>query len=134
MFSNGGTNGPILGEGHNKMKKTVVTIVGFAALFVGGFAYEWRYSDDMQEHIDSVNRDLENARLEASYSTGLLSSLQTMSSETDVAREIIETHEHVHTLKDEVLAWKLKTAIEQGITVGDAIQIALAKWPEVVQN
>jgi|SRR6185437_8087019 len=116
------------------MTKKVVVIAEAAALFVALFGYEWRYSDDMQEHIDSVNRDLETASLQASYSTGLLSSLQNMSTQADVAREIIETHEHVHTLKDEVLAWKLKKALEQGITVGDAIQIALAKWPDLVQN
>jgi hypothetical protein len=82
--------------------------------FVSAFGYEWRYSDDMQEHISSVNRDLQTAKLE------------------DIGGEIISTHDHVHTLRDQVLAWKIKKAIEQSVTVGDAIQNALAKWPESI--
>lgn len=35
-------------------------------------------------------------------------------------------------LKDEVLAWKIKKAVEQSITVGDAIQNVIAKWPESI--
>jgi hypothetical protein len=109
------------------MKKPIVALVTLIALFVG-FTYEWRYSDEMKNHIDSVNRDLESTRLEATYSTGLLGSLQAMTSESNVAGEIIETHEYVHTLKDEVLAWKIKKSVEQCNTVGEAIQTVIAKW------
>lgn len=44
--------------------KFVVTSMALVA-FVSAYGYEWRYSDDMQEHINSVNRDLQTARLEA---------------------------------------------------------------------
>lgn len=88
----------------NLDEEKVVVIACVAAISVALFGSEWRYSEDMQEYIDWVNRDLETASLQASYSTGLLSSLQNMATQADVAREIIETHEHVHTLKDEVLA------------------------------
>jgi hypothetical protein len=36
------------------------------------------------------------------------------------------------TIKDQVLAWKIKKAIEPSVTVGDAIQNAIAKWPESI--
>ena len=98
--------------------------------FVFAFAYEWRYSDDMQEHISSVNRELQTTGLEAQYSTGLIGSLQAMTASADVGGEIANTHDHVHTLKDQVLAWKIKKAIGQSATVGDAIQNVIAKWPE----
>jgi hypothetical protein len=112
-------------------KKLVVSSVVLVTL-IAAFAYEWRYSDDMQEHISSVNRELQAASLEALSSTGMLGSLQSMTAEADVAGEIISTHEHVHTLKDEALAWKIKKSVEQGSTVGDAIQIVIAKWPESI--
>ncbi len=53
-----------------------------------------------------------------------------MTATSKVAGEIISTHDHVHTVKDEVLAWKIKKAVEQSVTVGDAIQMVIAKWPE----
>jgi hypothetical protein len=100
--------------------------------FVSTFGYEWRYSEDMKAHISSVNRDLQAARLEATYSTGLIGSLQAMTSTSEVGGEIISTHDHVHTLKDRALAWKIKKAIEPSVTVGDAIQNAIAKWQEII--
>jgi hypothetical protein len=109
--------------------KFVVTSIALVA-FVSAYGYEWRYSDDMQEHINSVNRDLQTSRLEATTSTGLLGSLQAMTAAADVGAEIASTHDHVHTLKDEVLAWKIKKAVEEGGTVGGAIQNVIAKWPE----
>ena len=42
--------------------KLVVTSILLVAL-VSAFGYEWRYSDDMQEHISSVNRDLQQLAL-----------------------------------------------------------------------
>lgn len=113
------------------MKKLVWTAVLLGILIAAG-CYEWRYSADMQEHIDTVNADLESVRLEALTSTGLLGSIQTMTDETKVATEIMETREHVHTLKDEMLARKIKEATEQGVTVGGAIQNVIAKWPESI--
>ncbi len=110
------------------MKKGVLA----AVLLGGGLAagvYEWRYSDDMQEHIDTVNRDLEGARSQATYSTGLIGSLQAMRAEADVAGEIIDTHEHVHTVKDQVLAWKIKKAVGDSTTVGAAMHSVIAAWP-----
>lgn len=112
------------------MKKKLIVTSIVLVTFIAALGYEWRYSDDMQEHISSVNRDLQTARLEATYSTGLIGSIQAMTAASDAAGEIINTHDHVHTLKDEVLAWKIKKAIEQSITVGDAIQTVIAKWPE----
>jgi hypothetical protein len=100
-----------------------------ASTVVAASVYEWRYSDDMQDHIDLVNRDLESARLEATFARGLIGSLQTMTAESEVAREIMETNEHVHTVKDEVLARRVKDAAEQGVTVGGAIQNVIARWP-----
>ncbi len=113
-----------------RMKFLVTLIVLVTSVAV--FGYEWRYSDDMAEHISSVNRDLQTARLEETYSTGLVGSLQAMTAATNVAGKIISTHDHVHTLKDEVLAMKNKKALEQSITVRDAIQIVIASWPESI--
>jgi hypothetical protein len=31
---------------------------------------------------------------------------------SDIGAEIISTHDHVHTLKDQALAWKIKKAIQ----------------------
>lgn len=110
--------------------KKVVTMLLVGALAVAG-AYEWRYSADMQEHISTVNRDLEGARSDAIYATGLIGSLQVMTTQSEVGGEIISTHEHVHTLKDEVLAWKIKKVLDrEGMTVGGAIQTAIAVWPD----
>jgi hypothetical protein len=114
------------------MNKKIVIPLAVVAVMGIAFAFEMRYSGDMQEHIDSVNRDLEQVRLEASYSNGLMGSLQTMKDEADVAREIMETRDHVHTLKDQVLASKIKEAAEDGATVGGAIQSVIAKWPDSV--
>jgi len=55
-----------------------------------------------------------------------------MSATTDVSRKIIETYEHVHTLKDEVLAWKIKRAVEQSVTVREAVQNVITQWPESI--
>src|SRR6185437_5021452 len=112
------------------MRRLLFLIVTALVIAMAGFGYEWRYSDDMQEHISSVNRDLENARLSATYSSGLIGSIHVMTATANVAGEIIRTHDHVHTLKDELLAWKIKKAAGQGTTVGDAMQIVIAKWPE----
>jgi hypothetical protein len=111
--------------------KLVATLIALVA-FGSAFGYEWRYSPDMQEHINSVNRDLQSAGQEARYSTGLFGSLQAMTSAADVGGEIASTHDHVHTLKDEVLAWKVKKAVEEGVTVGGAIENVIAKWPEII--
>ena len=43
--------------------KIVVTSIALVGI-LSAFGYEWRYSDDMQEHISSVNRELETARLQ----------------------------------------------------------------------
>lgn len=53
-----------------------------------------------------------------------------MTDEADIAREIIDTHEHVHTLKDEMFARKIKQAVSEGVTVGGAIQRALGVWQD----
>ncbi len=111
--------------------KLVVALIVLAATGIT-YGFEWRYSDDMQEHIRSVNRDLESARLEATYSTGLMGSIQAMTAASEVGGEIISTHEHVHPLKDEFLAWKIKKAVEHSITVGDAIQNVIVSWPESI--
>ncbi len=94
--------------------------------------YESRYSGDMQEHIDHVNSDLENVRLQAALATGMIGSLQVMTEETRVAGEIFETHEHVHTLRDELLARKVKSAVEDGETVGGAVRTAIERWPDSI--
>ena len=112
------------------MKKVVMMLLTVGVLAAAS-AYEWRYSADMQEHISTVNRDLDRARSNAIYATGLIGSLQTMTAQTEVGGEIISTHEHVHTLKDEVLAWRIKKALDrEGMTVGGAIQAAIAVWPD----
>jgi hypothetical protein len=112
------------------MKRAVTMVLVVGALAAAG-AYEWRYSADMQEHIDTVNHDLEGARSDALYANGLIGSLQAMTAQTEVGGEIISTHEHVHTLKDEVLAWKIRRALDrEGMTVGGAIQTAISIWPE----
>jgi len=66
------------------------------------------------------------------HSTGLIGSLQAMTAAVEVGGEIISTHDHVHTLKDQVLAWKVKKGIEQSVTVGAAIHNAIAQWPESI--
>ena len=115
------------------MKRTLVVSTIVLLVLLGAFAYEWRYSDDMEEHIRRVNRDLDAARLQETYSSGLIGSIQAMTAATDVAGEIISTHEHVHTLKDEALAKKIKKSLERSVTVGDAIQAALAEWPKATE-
>jgi hypothetical protein len=100
------------------------------AILAATFASEWRYSDEMREHIELVNHDLDTARLQITMATGVIGSLEALTAETDVAREIMETPEHVHTIKDDVLARKIKKAAEQGVTVGGAIQNVIASWPE----
>jgi hypothetical protein len=55
------------------MKKVVMMVLVVGALAAAG-AYEWRYSADMQEHISTVNHDLEDARSNAIYATGLIGS------------------------------------------------------------
>ncbi|SNS33873.1 hypothetical protein SAMN05421770_101564 [Granulicella rosea] len=113
------------------MKKKVIAS-WILLLLLAFFAYEWRYSNDMQEHIALVNLHLEMARTNASLSTGLIGSIQTLTDESNVAGEIIETHEHVHTLKDEILAWKIKKTLEHCETIGEAIPAAVSKWQESI--
>lgn len=112
-------------RGHMKTK----WIVGMVLIGVSVTAMtEWRYSADMQEHIATVNSHLASAQLAAQYNTGLVGSLQTMTDEADVAGEIIDTHYHVHTLKDEMLAMRIKKAVEDGGTVGGAMGSVIALW------
>ena len=110
------------------MRRLIVSI-SVLLMLVAVFFYEWRYSDDMQDHINSVNRDLSAAREQELLATGLLGSLQAMTSGSEVAGQIISTHEHVHTVKDEVLAWKIKKAVQESITLRGAMQSAIAVWP-----
>ena len=93
------------------------------------FVVEWRYSQDMRQHIGLVNRKLETVRQRAASPRGQVDSVQATSAVADAGAEIIATHDHVHTLKDEYLAWKIKKAVEKSITVGDANEDAIAKWP-----
>ena len=109
------------------MKKWIVMFALAGAVSIGAVT-EWRYSADMQEHIETVNADLASAQIEAAYNTGLLGSLQSMTDETTVATEIIDTHNHVHTIKDEVLARGIKQAAANGVTVGGSIQSVIAYW------
>ena len=51
-----------------------------------------------------------------------------MTNEADVAGEIIETHNHVHTLKDEMLAMRIKKAVQNGGTVGGAMRSSIELW------
>jgi hypothetical protein len=82
----------------------------------------------MQEHIASVNTDLAHAQIASMYNTGLTGMLQSMTNEADVAGEIIETHNHVHTLKDEMLAMRIKKAVQNGGTVGGAMRSSIELW------
>lgn len=105
-------------------------IVGLVLIVVIGITAmtEWRYSDDMQVHIATVNAHLASAQIAAEYNTGLIGSLQTMTDEADVAGEIIDTHEHVHTLKDEMLAMRIKKAVRNDVTVGGAMGSVISLW------
>jgi hypothetical protein len=94
-------------------------------------ACEWRYSEDMQEHIKSVNRDLLGPETSG---TGLMGALRAMTTQADVSREIMETQEHVHTLKDQVLAWKIKRTVQQSSTVGEAIGQSIAVWQQTLAD
>lgn len=111
------------------MKRTYV-VASVLVIATAGFGYEWRYSEDMKEHISSVNRDLESARLQETYASGLIGSIHAMTAATEVANKIMRTHDHVHTLKDEVLARKIQKAVEQAGTVGGAIRMVISQWPE----
>ena len=51
-----------------------------------------------------------------------------MTSRVEVADEIIDTHNHVHTLKDKMLAMRIKKAVQNGVTVGGAIESVIALW------
>ncbi|MEG9430721.1 hypothetical protein [Terriglobus sp. ADX1] len=51
----------------------------------------------------------------------------------EVGTEIIETHDYVHTLKDEVLAWKIKKTVEENDTVGQATYAVIARWPKLIE-
>ena len=112
------------------MKKATVVVLILVALCAVAYGFEWRYSDDMQQHIASVDSQLETARLNSLLSRGLLASIQSMTDEANIAREIIDTHEHVHTLKDEMLARKIKQAVSEGVTVGGAMQRAISVWQD----
>ena len=109
-------------------------VIGLIAvvLFMTASLFEWRYSDDMEAHIMLVNTDLESARSQAAEASGMIRSIQAITATTEVAREIMETRDHVHTLKDEVLARKVKKSVEDSITVGDAMRDSIQKWPENV--
>lgn len=111
----------------SKKKWLVLTVLFVVVLAIVG-AYEFQYSDDMKEHIAQVNHDMDYARFSSLYSGGLIGSLQTMTKETEIAREIMETDEHVHTLKDQLLASRIKKAAGDGVTVGGAIQSVIAQW------
>jgi hypothetical protein len=103
------------------------------ALALGALTiYECHYSAEMQTHIDRVNRDLEDASIRSIGSTGLLGSLQTMRDEADVAGEIMETRLYVHTLRDELLARRIRQAAEDGVTVGGAIGNVVHAWPDSI--
>ena len=110
-----------------KVKQVVVAI--FIVIVACFLLFEWSYSDDMKLHIALVNHKLEALRLQTNHPGGAVDSVRTMSAVADAGEEIMSTHDHVHTLKDEVLAWKIKRAVEKSITVGDANQDAIAKWP-----
>lgn len=47
------------------MKKATVIVLILVALCAAAYVFEWRYSDDMQQHIASVNSQIETARLTA---------------------------------------------------------------------
>ena len=113
-----------------KTKYVIVLITVF--LVTTAFIFEWRYSGDMRAHINSVNVDLESAQSQAAEAAGMIRSIQAITATTEVAREIMETRNHVHTLKDEVLAWKVKRSVEDSITVGDAMRDSIKMWPEIV--
>ena len=49
------------------MKRTIAVVVLVIALCVTGYFTEWRYSSDMQAHIDIVNTDLANADQQAAF-------------------------------------------------------------------
>jgi hypothetical protein len=112
------------------LKKAIAVVV---LLIAGALAmYEWSYSSDMQDHIDRVNQDIQGAKIESLYSTGLLGQLNSMTSEDRVANEIFRTQDHVHTLKDRALADKVKQIGEDGVTVGGAIHLALERWSSLI--
>lgn len=110
------------------MRKLILACIAVAAILIGGGLYEWRYSDPMQAHIDEVNADLEAARTDAMFSSGLVSTLNSMTEMTTVSQEIMETQNYVHTLKDEVLALKVKKAVQNSVTVGNAIGNTISFW------
>lgn len=77
-----GPNNGIGAPQHACTYEDIALLVG-GALAVAG-AYEWQYSTDMQQHISKVNRDLDRARSDAIYATGLIDSLHAMTAQTEV--------------------------------------------------
>jgi len=112
-------------------KKLAVWALIVAAVSAAVYVTEWRYSDDMRRHINTVNTELQSTQAQAT-ATGLVASLESMTATADVGGEIISTHDHVHTLKDAYLAWKIKRAIQQSANVGAAIRNAIESWQENV--
>lgn len=110
------------------MRKLVFVLIALVAILAGVGLLEWRYSDAMQAHIDRVNAELESAQTDSMFSSGLIASLNSMTESATVGREIMETPDYVHTLKEEVLALKVKKAIENSLTVGDAIGNTISFW------
>lgn len=119
-------------QGEMKKKLAVGALIVVAVL-AAVYVTEWRYSDDMQQHINTVNSGLQSTQVQATAS-GLVASLQSMTAVADVGGEIIGTHDHVHTLKDAYLAWKIKRAIQQSTNVGAAIRNAIESWQENVSE
>lgn len=114
------------------MKRAKVVGLLMAALVAAVGAFEWRYSDDMQQHIAGVNHDLTSLNLDEALSHGLIGQLGVIRERIDIGGEIIETHNHVHTLKDELLAYQIKKTVEESDTVGQATYAVLARWPHLV--
>lgn len=113
------------------MRKMLMVTLAMGVAICVATATEWRYSDDMQEHIKTVNAELARAQMEAEFSAGLIGSLHSLTEEANVAAEIATTHEHVHTLKDEILAMRVKKAAENGVTVGGAMRSLIVYWRSV---
>lgn len=111
-----------------KTKKKWFVLTVFVVILGVIAMCEWRYSDDMKEHIATVNADMESAQLQSVYSTGLVGMLRSLTSRVDVAGEILDTHHHVHTLKDEMLALRIKNAVKNSYTVGQGIGAVIAVW------
>ena len=79
-------------------------IAGMVLIVVSAIAVtEWRYSDDMQNHIATVNADMASAQLATEFNTGLIGSLQTMTAEADVAVATLMGYEAASILDSGVI-------------------------------